>query len=51
MRDVDRADLGVWGISAGVDWIELSEVLKENIDTFEKLFVDGLGDVLDRLIL
>ena len=51
MRDVDRGDLGVCGVSAGVDWIELSEVLKENIDPFEELFVDGLDDVLDRLIL
>ena len=46
MRDVDRGDLGVCGVSAGVDWIELSEVLKENIDPFEESFVDGDGEVV-----
>ena len=35
----------------GVVWLEVSEVLKENIDPFDELFVDGVGDVLDRLIL
>ena len=44
---MDRGDLGVWGVMAGVVWLEVSEVLKENIDPFEELFVDGLGEVVE----
>jgi hypothetical protein len=50
-RHKNFEDLGVCEVRAGVDWTELSEVLKENIEPFEELCVDGLGDVLDRLIL
>jgi hypothetical protein len=40
IRDVDRGDLGVWGVKDGVVWFEWSEVLNEKIEASEELLVE-----------